>query len=178
MSLNGYKKTVDHFTVLGLPKPRRKDEFVPSIEVLKAAYRKTLLKYHPDKVEAQEKSASLSSRVTQPRYTIDQITDAYHVLADPSRRAIYVNQFLHSQNQAVSKVSKELAGSGLEVVDLGDLVFHQGDRDQYWSKVCRCGNSYRVSEQQLESTEGDNDIVVQCQGCSLCIVVTFEAVGD
>jgi len=91
-----------YYTILNLPNPPvplRKSE-------LRAAYRRALLKHHPDKSVTSSStstgagargSTSYAAAATCPTgkgswaqtYTIDQVTTAYKTLADPVARAEY-----------------------------------------------------------------------------------------
>lgn len=172
---------VDYFTILGLSKPQHKYDNTLTSDVLRAAYRRTLLIHHPDKVEDHQRPTCISYKAdssAERAYTIDQIIEAYQTLADPSRRAEYQEKLLRVQHLTNGRSAKQLASSGLEVIDLEDLILHEGPDGRYWCKECRCGNSYMVHEQQLEEVFGSDSIVVQCQGCSICVAITFEAVEE
>ena len=54
-----------------------------------------------------------------------------------------------------------------------DDMTHNEDENTYYC-ACRCGNYYRITEQQLENGVD----VVQCTGCSLAIHVLYEAQTD
>ncbi|KAM7271416.1 hypothetical protein ACFE04_030630 [Oxalis oulophora] len=68
------KKGVDYYKVLGVDnKTSNDDEF-------KKAYRKLALKWHPDKNPNNKKNAETKFK---------QISEAYDVLSDPQKRAVY-----------------------------------------------------------------------------------------
>ncbi|WOK91515.1 hypothetical protein Cni_G00206 [Canna indica] len=64
---------VDYYHVLGLDKNAKDDD-------LKKAYRKLAMKWHPDKNPNNKKEAEAKFK---------QISEAYEVLSDPQKRAIY-----------------------------------------------------------------------------------------
>jgi molecular chaperone DnaJ len=66
--------TQDYYAVLGVE--RTVDE-----AGIKKAYRKLAMRYHPDKVGAEEK--------VQAEAKFKEITEAYEVLRDPEKRAVY-----------------------------------------------------------------------------------------
>lgn len=56
-------------------------------------------------------------------------------------------------------------------VDLDDMVLID---DTTFAFDCRCGNQFTITEQQLENEED----IVQCHGCTLCIKVLFQIEED
>src|SRR6266851_2185296 len=66
--------TLDYYAVLGGPRMMKKDK-------IKKAYRKLAMRYHPDKVGAEEK--------VQAEAKFKEITEAYEVLRDPEKRTVY-----------------------------------------------------------------------------------------
>ncbi len=66
--------TQDFYAVLGVERTADEAE-------IKKAYRKLAMRYHPDKVGAEEKVAAEAK--------FKEITEAYEVLRDPEKRAVY-----------------------------------------------------------------------------------------
>src|SRR5260370_22173992 len=66
--------TQDFYAVLGVARTADEAE-------IKKAYRKLAMRYHPDKVGAEEKVAAEAK--------FKEITEAYEVLRDPEKRAVY-----------------------------------------------------------------------------------------
>src|SRR5260370_12551964 len=66
--------TQDFYAVLGVERTADEAE-------IKKAYRKLAMRYHPDKVGAEEKVAAEAK--------CKEITEAYEVLRDPEKRAVY-----------------------------------------------------------------------------------------
>lgn len=147
-----------HYDVLSLPFPHGTETDTGSSlskEAVKAAYRRALLRYHPDKTQAlsslknSSQGASTISgsgvAVTSPRttipspsrkaiYSIDQIVLAYETLLDPSLRAAYDRSLLHSSGSS-NQVRADANGDdappatathiGVEVFDLDDLDYEE-----------------------------------------------------
>src|SRR5260370_15396327 len=66
--------TQDFYAVLGVARTADEAE-------IKKAYRKLAMRYHPDKVGAEEKVAAEAK--------FKEITEAYEVLRDPEKRSVY-----------------------------------------------------------------------------------------
>ncbi|PHH68764.1 hypothetical protein CDD80_7268 [Ophiocordyceps camponoti-rufipedis] len=162
-------KTATHYEVLGLS-PSMLDAVAqdPS-QLIKQAYRRTLLRNHPDK------TASASSP-REPIYTVDQISHAFAVLASPTRRAEYdasLRLALPAPGPGPTRFQ-----TGVEMVDLDDLAFDD-DRGR-WYRPCRCGNDrgYSFDEADLADAADDGLLMVGCLDCSLWLSVHFAAVDD
>ena len=73
--LNSYRSDVDYYAVLGLPRSPP-----PSDAQIRSAFRLLSPNFHPDKhPEAQQ----------QAREIFEKLEDAYEVLIDPQKRAVY-----------------------------------------------------------------------------------------
>lgn len=158
------------YTILGLTgRPPR--EF--SQQDVKAAYHRTLLRYHPDKVNASVTAETPLLRQAEGLYTIDQITEAYKTLASPVTRTTYDRQLELSRTGAKGKFTKEIVHNGVEVHDLENFV-HNEDGN-FWSRGCRCGDpdGYVLTETELERESSEGEIYVACNGCSLWVKVLF-----
>src|SRR5712692_4110947 len=66
--------TLDYYAGLGVARTADEAE-------IKKAYRKLAMRYHPDKVGAEEK--------VQAEAKFKEITEAYEVLRDPEKRTVY-----------------------------------------------------------------------------------------
>ncbi|KAI1398536.1 hypothetical protein F4819DRAFT_26157 [Hypoxylon fuscum] len=164
-------------------------------KMVKQAYRRALLKHHPDKAAnskddgasspspsspAPKSSGSKSTKKEsqpQPRifYTVDQIQHAYSILSDHKQRSEY-NRSLQTQSRGQS--SSLSFQTGVETVDLDDLGFDE--RTGVYHRSCRCGNArgYAFTEENLEEFEDDGVLMVECLDCSLWIRVLFAAAED
>lgn len=164
------KSQLDHYRILDLPYPSHASD-KPCQNDIKVAYRRALLRHHPDKHE------KLCSNINQkPAYTLDQIFLAYKTLVDPITRFEY-DQSMKTINSVASLGGKD-AHPGLETCDLDDLIF---DPDHSaWSKGCRCGNprGFVFNEKDLEENVENGEIITGCGGCSLWLRVTFATVED
>lgn len=106
----------DYYSVLGV-------QHNASLEEIKKAYREAALRYHPDRVsEAEKKSAEEKFK---------QISEAYAVLSDPQKRALY-DQYGHSgvdQQYAYEDIFRgadfSSAFEGMEDYGVGEDLFEK-----------------------------------------------------
>jgi diphthamide biosynthesis protein 4 len=63
--------------------------------------------------------------------------------------------------------------TGLDTVDLDDLIFDEGK--ELWTRGCRCGDDagFVVTEAELELNAEDGELIIGCRGCSLWLRVLF-----
>lgn len=161
----------DHYKVLGLPSPYVDNDLTP--HDIKLAYRRALLHYHPDKSRIQVLE---NAKPTAPRYTVDQIADAYKTLIDPKRRFEYDSSLrLVSPSTGLTSERSHL---GLETMDLDDLAFDE--EHNIWYRSCRCGNEkgFLIGEEELERDAEHGEVITGCRGCSLWLRVTFAMAED
>ncbi|TQS36622.1 hypothetical protein Golomagni_02921 [Golovinomyces magnicellulatus] len=149
-----------HYEILGLSDHFQKSQILSST-ALRTAYRRTLLRYHPDKI------VNPTAGHINPRYSIDQITQAYSTLLDPVSRAKY-NHELQLRRQDPNIQSEKTES---ETVDLDDLEYESSNGT--WHRSCRCGaeEGFFVQEGDLEAAAEDGEIIVECKGCSLWLKV-------
>lgn len=171
--MTSFSSVQNHYEVLSLTVVSSKGE-AHTLSDIKSAYHRALLAHHPDK--------SLPSSSTTPKYTIDEITQAYRILSDPTSRSSFDRQLrLHTNPTTFTKHC--VAGISLtdvtsETVDLDDLTYDEHQR--MWFRECRCGQSkgYVVTETHLEHRAADGETIVGCAGCSLWLRVLFAIVED
>ena len=171
--MTSFSSFQNHYEVLSLTSVSSKGEAHTPSDV-KSAYHRALLAHHPDK--------SLPSTSSGPRYTIDQITQAYRILSDPASRSSFDRQLQLNTNpitfkkDCVTSVSKTNVAS--ETVDLDDLNYDEHQR--LWFRECRCGQAkgYVVTESHLEHRAADGEATVGCAGCSLWLRILFATVED
>ncbi|KAJ8603572.1 hypothetical protein MRB53_042115 [Persea americana] len=178
-----------HYAVLGLPDPTSRANVTP--EQIRAAARRQLLVFHPDKatLDSSLNNAPSEPVLTRPTMTptsstptVDDILLARETLLDPKRRAEYDRGLMSTYATAASQRSAvESSFAAMELVDLFDLAW--SPTKQAWRRACRCGSAtaFVVTEDDLEeaSREGAQEVVVGCEGCSLGIRVAFDlAEGD
>lgn len=191
-----------HYTILNLPcppVPLRKTE-------LKLAYHQALLKYHPDKSTSPKtcnsatvkRSVSGASAAKCPNgkgnwpqtYTIDQVTTAYKILADPVAKAEYdralrldgLGKKGGRLNLGTNNADEDdtIFRTGLEAFDLDEMEieilsdFGNGG-SRIWYHSCRCGadKGFSIREEDLEREAECGEVVVGCVGCSLWARVMF-----
>ncbi|KAK3329019.1 CSL zinc finger protein [Apodospora peruviana] len=161
-------------------------------QFIKRAYRRALLSHHPDKQQTKNGAhpqpplspASSSSSSAVRRFTVDQISQAFAILSNPSQRAEYDRQLLLVQQQNNSNPNSLSGGklfqTGIETVDLDDLSFDDSAKEVCWYRSCRCGNprGYLIPEADLEEAADLGELMVGCADCSLWLRVHFAVVDD
>ena len=185
-------RTHDFYQVLSLPSPSKGLRAALTKEQVKSAYHKSLLKHHPDKASLPSDNSPATTNNYSPRfqsqsptprvsiYTVDEITAAYRTISDPKLKEEY------DRSLRLSTAEKEKAGgisfrTGLEVVDLEDLVYEESpDTGDFWYRGCRCGDDkgFMVTEEDLEREAEHGEIVVGCRGCSLWMKILFAVEDD
>jgi diphthamide biosynthesis protein 4 len=172
-----------HYEVLGLPKVSSTRRNL-SQQQIKAAYRKALLKYHPDKsgVDLDSPSSVIDATNTsnQALYTVDQICKAYAILSVPRIRSEY-DRHLSQRTWATASTNQQQDQkfrTGFETVDLEELAHDEAE--EIWYKSCRCGDiqGYLVRGTDLEEFSDKGELHVGCRGCSLWLRVLFEVVEE
>ena len=150
--------TPDYYTILNLA-TRSLDPSLNPSEV-KAAYKRALLQHHPDK-------KSTSSPKTG--FTVDSIALAYKILSSPALKSEYDLGLQTARPKDDDKVFR----TGLDTVDLDDLIFDE--RKEIWTRGCRCGDDHGfvVGEGELEINAEDGELIIGCRGCSLWLRVLF-----
>ncbi|ELR05033.1 hypothetical protein VC83_05083 [Pseudogymnoascus destructans] len=174
---------VTYYEILGLPNSRGAARFLTP-QLLKAAYRKSLLQHHPDKVQQVSSPGHDSTKATnkQPSsaYTVDQITKAYSIISTPKFREEYDRELALESQQTCEFGAQQKNGfrTGVEVVDLDDLEFDE--KESLWFRSCRCGDDrgFLIREKDLEEAEDDGELAVGCRGCSLWLRVLFGVVEE
>ncbi|KYK58250.1 DnaJ domain protein [Drechmeria coniospora] len=170
--------TASHYDVLGLdPSILDSSTANPSM-MIKRAYRRALLRHHPDKSSSTKNSLSCSPTSGQitATYSVDQISRAFAVLSSPTQRAAYDSSLTLSLSQY--SPGKARFRTGVENVDLDDLPFD--DNEARWYRSCRCGNDrgYSFDEDDLIEVETEGVLMVGCQDCSLWLSVHFAVMED
>ena len=111
----------DYYEILGVKKSASLDE-------IKKAYREMALRYHPDRVPHEQKK--------EAEEKFKEISEAYAVLSDSSKRALY-DQYGHSgidQKYAYEDIFKGADFSSV-FQDLGDFGFGAGIFDEIFSDL-------------------------------------------
>lgn len=172
-----------------------------SAATLRRAYKLALLAAHPDKQTAARERTS--SRTTTNVHTVDDVKEAYTVLADERSRRQYTEWWRrHGDAVLARRGGAGAAGGapattgvdadfvlGLEVLDLEDFEEEEveeearvgaasgGEPGMRWTRACRCGDEkgFCIREEELERAEerGEREVLVGCEGCSLWVRVGF-----
>lgn len=169
-----------HYEVLGItPSILDSSTHDPST-LIKRAYRRALLRNHPDKATSatNERIPSSAAPPQKSVYTIDQISQAFTVLSSPSQRTAYDAFLRLSHSLPGSGAGPTSFQTGVENVDLDDLPFD--DPEQRWYRSCRCGNDrgYSFGEADLMEVGDGGVLMVGCQDCSLWLRVHFAVIDD
>ena len=143
---------------------------------VKAAYHRALLLHHPDKAFANGRQNGIlheASILEDDRPSVSLIRDAYITLSNAASRATYDATVRSSpKNSSFSTTQRPAEVVSLEefkVVDPED-----GKQSDSWSHPCRCGSTYRISEEQM-----NNDVhLIGCQGCSEAVWVGYEVIDE
>ena len=120
---------------------------------LKKNYQELLLKHHPDKNGGKESETFLA------------VDRAWKILGDEKQRAVYDAELSNA------KLELEQDAAVWKTVSLSELEL---DNDIHFLK-CRCGGAYQVDSQEIDDVkaDGDKDILIDCDTCSLNILVEF-----
>ncbi|KAJ4399415.1 Diphthamide biosynthesis protein 4 [Neurospora sp. IMI 360204] len=189
--------------------PTSTSDLTPAL--IKQAYRRALLTHHPDKstqhshqkqqqsttpnANPSSNSNSNSNGHSKPLYTIDQISHAYTTLSSPSLRTQYDaalrtasrSSFTSSSHASSSHAMEEDFQTGIDTIDLDDMVFVESDdngKGDTWYRSCRCGNErgFALTEEDMEENADLGEVLVQCADCTIwlrvCYVVAEDEVED
>jgi diphthamide biosynthesis protein 4 len=184
--------TKDYYRILSLDAPGWRPVKHTDTASLRRAYKAALLAAHPDK----KKDATETGK-TKLEYTVDDVKEAYTILADPKTRADYDNWFLHNRDTLRSSSSSSASTTayheqapssdfvlGLELLDLSEFdvvephstqhtpvssTNSDGEERMEWTRGCRCGadRGFRILEEELEDAEARGENEVLV-GCEGC----------
>lgn len=189
-----------YYAILALPAPTRNgtsSEVITSY-LVKKAYHKALLRWHPDKAlsshvsrqqreESSTGSSDGSTEDSSPKYTLDEIITAYTTLSTERGRREYEREYRlqltgPTAAAAAAMMREQVSGiwnayAPMDVVDLDDFDYVEVSGKFY--RGCRCGNEegYVLWERDLEDVQ-TGEVQVGCGGCSLWLRVQFEVVPE
>lgn len=157
-------------------------------EIVKKAYRRALLKHHPDKQAQTSTEKDTSSTASQEQhYTVDQITEAYNVLSDKQRCQKY-KRTLRAQTKATFSTStstnrrtsrRSKPAVEVETVDLDDLSW-SGKRRLYYHACQGCGKArgFTLREDDIDDEDEEYELTIECSGCDKELRVIVPALTD
>jgi len=161
-----------YYEILGLPESLQHYSVIP-VHTLRGARRRAMLRNHPDKA----KNTTFKKEYTI--YSIDQISEAFSTLLNPTTRAKYDKELKLKKRTIDGRASEgEVFRTGVEIVDLDDL--EEDESEGTWFRACRCGDSrgFSISEADLEEAVDEGELNVGCRGCSLWLKVLFSVAED
>ncbi|KAJ9626362.1 Diphthamide biosynthesis protein 4 [Taxawa tesnikishii (nom. ined.)] len=166
--------TQDHYNILALS--HRRYDGALTVQDVKQAYRRALLRHHPDKAPETDAHPGRQLRPTHAQITVDAIALAYKTLSDPALKSDYDRNLRLAQTRGAAGSSNEdkVFHTGLDVVDLDDLEYDEATG--VWWRGCRCGQErgYIVTEDELEKDARYGELITGCKGCSLWLKVLFQ----
>jgi len=126
-----------------------------TLRELKKNYQELLLKHHPDKNGGQESETFIA------------VKEAWRVLGSEELRAVY------DAEQSNSQLESSQDSAIWNTFSLGDLVSDDG----MLGVTCRCGGQYQVEEEEVKELqlEGDEEVLVDCDTCSLNIILLLSS---
>ncbi|AMD19574.1 HCL577Cp [Eremothecium sinecaudum] len=143
------------------------------VETIKKAYRNLLLALHPDK-------QLLGSGHVTRNVSVDQLQEAYKVLADSELRQEYDEKL-----EASYKLQGfHNAGDGLDDYSLDDFEYNE-EKCKFVMKCPRCQSidgfmldEKTLDENGMETSKDVFQIIIQCSSCSLWLKVNYRVVYD
>ncbi|KAF8472122.1 CSL zinc finger-domain-containing protein [Kalaharituber pfeilii] len=172
-----------HYEVLSLPAPSIDGGMSPEVltsHLVKKAYHRALLRWHPDKsMSALNSTANPGEEpisASPAGYTLDEIITAYTTLSTDRGRREYEREYRLGLLNATRPKDQQILYAPVDVVDLDD--FDYDEDKELFTRPCRCGEEkgYMISERDLED-DPSGEVVVGCFGCSLWLRVAFEVVA-
>lgn len=180
--------SLDFYSLLQIPRDALPND-------IKMAYHRTLLRLHPDKQSRLCNHDSILAKADTPadptrsrrplpppeEASVDMalLKEAYRTLSDVSLRAVYDGLLRREEHEhgrshgprpaqvvsldeftAVETVTEIGSGTGMEMADSA----------QEWRYGCRCGGTYRITQDDLEN----GTHLVGCESCSEVIWVGYE----
>jgi diphthamide biosynthesis protein 4 len=140
----------DYYSLLGITPSASQD-------TIKAAYRRALLRFHPDKRKPDDPTLPANFGL---------LHDAFLTLSSATLRAAYDESI--EQNRTSSRPA--------QVVPLEEFDCSEGADGAMstWSLACRCGGKFKITEDDLEHGQH----IVGCGGCSDVVWVGYEIVKE
>ena len=166
----------DFYSLLQIPRDASPND-------IKIAYHRTLLRLHPDKQPRPRHDAVIaahSKTTDQASVDVALLKEACRTLLDAGSRAAYdgsLRREVHAQSygpRPAHVVSLEEFTTVIETAGAGSGTGMDADADadaaQEWWYRCRCGGTYRITQDDLEN----GTHLVGCESCSEVIWVGYE----
>lgn len=154
---------------------------------IKIAYHRTLLRLHPDKqfrprnhrdIVLLDATADPSRLPPKEPVDVALLKEAYRTLSDVGLRAAYDGslrreEHARSRGPRPAQVVSLEEFTSIEAVETGSSgTGMEGDAAEEWWHKCRCGGTYRITQDDLENGMH----LVGCESCSEVIWVGYEEV--
>jgi len=122
-----------------------------TVSEMKKSYQELLLRHHPDKNDGEESQSFIA------------VSEAWKVLGNEELRAIY------DAEQSNCKLEGCQDSAIWNTFSLGDLE----EEDGMLSVTCRCGGKYLVEVEEVQQLreDGETEVLVDCDTCSLNILL-------
>jgi diphthamide biosynthesis protein 4 len=148
-----------HYDVLNLP-------CTCSAEEIKAAYKRLVLKEHPDKMDPSWAPDEAEHRPGQLNQ-FHKIQEAYHVLQDPDRRARYDAQ--------LQNVEHRVQVHPWDSIDLAQMDYE--DETSSYTFKCRCGDMFVLCSADLPLPQIGKSaaVLTECRSCANVLEVLVDA---
>jgi len=161
----------DFYTILGVKPDANNHE-------IKRAYHNTLLSLHPDR-KGHHTAPIKSQFHSAVTFDASLVKEAYITLTTPELRksydiSVYALRYEPKDLRKPHNASRPAQVVSLEAFDEVPLETVKQEGVEEWVYSCRCGSTYRINEEQLES-----DVhIVGCEGCSEVVWVGYEQVDE
>lgn len=126
-----------------------------SVEEIKRAYRRLVLRCHPDKLAVEGGLADGSE--------FRRVQTAWEVLGNPESRGVYDDQLKAQEALSTGTILDELC-----VEEMDCDKDEEGLHVKSWP--CRCGDTFIISHQHIQTLfKASASLILPCRSCSFCI---------
>jgi diphthamide biosynthesis protein 4 len=131
---------------------------------IKRAYRRALLRSHPDKRRADGECGEEAEMVP-----VALLKEAYETLSETEARARYDSALSGSRGGGGGRGNgKKSTPRPAQIISLDEFAFEENSG--WWTHLCRCGGAYKIGNEELD--QGVH--LVGCGSCSECVWVGYE----
>ncbi|KAI0140793.1 CSL zinc finger-domain-containing protein [Pestalotiopsis sp. NC0098] len=174
MAPSSSSREPSHFEVLSLT-PKSLDGQDPSAQTktVKQAYRRALLKHHPDKNqpaqdEEEGKDKKKKDSDGEEHFSVDQITEAFTVLSDTRQRREYVRSLQTESRSTFSSSSNNTSSSANQNYNYHKSFNFKHHQSQSQHQANRPQSPSGVEEVDLDDVKWDGKRRAYYQPCARC----------